>query len=90
MGNLPQKILITNRIHVLRAEKRITQQELAEAIGVTRTTIISIEKGSYNPSLELAFRIAMYFGKSIPEIFSVEETNEKTNEQLNETSKTKE
>ncbi len=47
----------------------MTQEELARAIGVTRQTIISIEKGDYNPSLELAFKIARYFETSVEDIF---------------------
>ncbi len=50
-----------NKIKILRAEKGITQEELAEAVNVTRQTIIAIEKNKYVPSLELAFRIARYF-----------------------------
>ncbi|OFZ49621.1 MAG: transcriptional regulator [Bdellovibrionales bacterium RIFOXYD1_FULL_36_51] len=65
-----------SKIHVCRAEKRITQQELADAVGVTRATIVSIEKGNYNPSLELSFKIAQYFGKNIQDIFYVEDINE--------------
>ncbi|MCO4754625.1 MAG: helix-turn-helix transcriptional regulator [Bacteriovoracaceae bacterium] len=61
-----------NTVHVLRAEKRISQEQLANAIEVTRATINSIEKGNYNPSLELAFRISEFFEKDITEIFSVE------------------
>jgi putative transcriptional regulator len=57
------------RLKVFRAMKDITQEELASSIGVTRQTIISIEKGDYNPSLELAFKIARYFDVSIEEIF---------------------
>ncbi len=76
MGKVPTKLSIQSKIHVCRAEKRITQQELADAIGVTRATIISIEKGNYNPSLELSFRIALYFGKNIQDIFYVEESDE--------------
>lgn len=78
MGNLTNKLKLTNNIHVLRAEQRITQQDLADAIGVTRATIISIEGGNYNPSLELAFRIANYFNKDIQQIFKITgEANEK-------------
>jgi putative transcriptional regulator len=43
---------ISNRIHVFRAEQRITQQQLADAIGVTRGTIVAIEKGDYNPFIK--------------------------------------
>lgn len=76
MGNLPSKLKIQTRIHVCRAEKKITQQQLADEIGVTRATISSIEKGSYNPSLELAFRMSKFFKKDIQEIFYVEEKDE--------------
>lgn len=64
---------IINRLHVFRAEKRITQDQLAKEIGVTRATIIAIERGDYNPSLELAFRLARFFRTDIQSIFSVEE-----------------
>lgn len=58
-----------NRIRVLRAEREITQETLASALGVTRQTIIAIEKGKYDPSLPLALRIARYFGRPVEEIF---------------------
>jgi putative transcriptional regulator len=70
--NLP-KLTIINRLNVLRAERRLTQEQLAKDIGVTRATIVAIEGGGYNPSLELAFRIARYFNSDINSIFSVEE-----------------
>jgi len=70
--SLPQ-LRIINRLHVLRAERRITQEQLAKEIGVTRATIIAIEGGNYNPSLELAFRIACYFKTDINMIFSIKE-----------------
>lgn len=76
MGNLKAKLVIINNLHVLRAEKKITQQELADILGVTRATVNALEKGNYNPSLELAFRLSMYFEKSIQEIFSVEDYRE--------------
>ncbi len=58
-----------NEIRVCRARRRITQGELAEALGVSRQTIISIENGRYDPSLDLAFRLADFFGMSIEEMF---------------------
>lgn len=70
--SLPQ-LKIVNRLHVFRAEQRITQEQLAKEIGVTRATVVAIEGGGYNPSLELAFRIARYFKTDINMIFSVEE-----------------
>ena len=57
------------KLKVFRATRDITQEELAKAIGVTRQTIISIERGNYNPSLELAFKIARYFEANIEDIF---------------------
>lgn len=76
MGNLKTRLILTNQIHVLRAVKKITQQELADKIGVTRATVNALEKGNYNPSLELAFRLSLYFKKNIQEIFHVEENHE--------------
>nr|BDT27516.1 helix-turn-helix transcriptional regulator [Bacteriovorax sp. HI3] len=73
MGNLKAKLTLINELHVLRAEKKITQQELADAIGVTRATVNALEKGNYNPSLELAFRLSLFFGKSIHDIFKLGE-----------------
>lgn len=62
-----------NRIKELRKEHRISQEELATAVNVTRQTIISLEYGKYNASLILAHDIAVYFGKTIEEIFLFEE-----------------
>jgi len=60
---------VQNKVRVLRAMKNITQEELANALGVTRQTIIAIENEKYNPSLELAFKIAKYFETSIEDTF---------------------
>jgi putative transcriptional regulator len=76
MGNLKPKLIVSNKLHILRAEKKITQQELADIVGVTRATVNALEKGNYNPSLELAFRLSMYFEKNINDIFSVEDYHE--------------
>jgi putative transcriptional regulator len=76
MGKTPMKLKISNNINVLRAEKRISQEQLANEIEVTRATISAVEKGKYNPSLELAFRVARFFQKDINDIFKVEGTNE--------------
>jgi putative transcriptional regulator len=72
MGNLKTKLVLSNQLHVMRAHKKITQQDLADAIGVTRATVNALEKGNYNPSLELAFRLALYFKKNIQDIFKVD------------------
>ncbi len=60
---------LENNIKDLRKQKGITQDELALALGVTRQTIISLENEKYTASLQLAFRIARFFEKSIEEIF---------------------
>ena len=62
-----------NRIKQLRKEQGITQDELANALSVTRQTVISLENGKYNPSLQLAFKIAKYFKKEIEHIFIFQE-----------------
>ena len=62
-----------NRIRELRKEGKITQDDLANAVGVTRQTIISLENGKYNASLQLAHRISAYFGLTIDEVFIFEE-----------------
>ena len=61
------------RIKELRTENNVTQEELAFALGVTRQTIISLENGKYNASLQLAFKIAKYFGIEIENVFIFEE-----------------
>lgn len=61
---------ITNRIRILRFERaEMTQAELAERVGVTRQTVIAIEKGRYSPSLETAFRIARVFAVPLEQVF---------------------
>ena len=62
-----------NTIFRLRIQHKITQEELANEVGVTRQTITSIETGKYIASLPLAFKIAKFFDMSIEEIFSIEE-----------------
>jgi len=63
---------IQNRIVVLRAERGLSQKDLAEQLGVSRQTIISLEKNRYNPSLKLAFDIALLFGVELQEVFQYE------------------
>ena len=68
------KWVISNNIRKLRfSHDEMTQQQLAEKVGVTRQTIVAIEKGNYSPSLELAFRIALAFNVPLEEVFSIEE-----------------
>ena len=67
------KPLIRNQIRALRfAHNEMTQQELADRVGITRQTVISLEKEKYYPSLELAFKIAGVFGKPLEEVFQYE------------------
>ena len=61
-----------NNLRVLRAVKEISQEQLAQELGVTRQTIHAVETGKYNPSLDLAFKVARFFEKSIEEIFIYE------------------
>lgn len=62
---------LDNRIRELRfARDRMTQQALADSVGVTRQTILAIEAGKYSPSLEVAFRIARVFGVTVDEVFT--------------------
>lgn len=62
-----------NRIRVARAEVRMTQQQLADAIGVSRQTINAIESGRFVPSTVLALKMAQTFGKQVEELFSLED-----------------
>jgi len=60
-----------NNIRVERARLRISQQELADAIGVTRQTIYAIENDKFIPSTELALKMSAYFGKTVKDLFSL-------------------
>lgn len=72
MAVLSESVIMNNKIKVLRAEKNMTQEELAELVSVTRQTILAIEKNKYTPSLELAFKISRVFNKNIEEVFVYE------------------
>jgi putative transcriptional regulator len=63
---------LRNSVRELRAEREMTQQELADTIGVTRQTVIAIEQDKYSPSLETAFKIAMVFGVPLEVVFRYE------------------
>ena len=62
-------IRVENRVYELRSTIGMTQEELAQKIGVTRQTIISIEKGNYTPSVLLSLKIAKIFKKTLEEVF---------------------
>lgn len=62
-----------NSIRVSRAEMRVTQQQLAESVGVSRQTINAIEGGRFIPSTVLALKIARFFGKTVESVFSLED-----------------
>lgn len=65
---------LSNNVRRLRFEHdQMTQQQLADKVGVTRQTIIAIEAGNYSPSLQLAFRIAQAFGVAIEQVFQYDE-----------------
>ena len=63
---------IRNRIVVLRAERGLSQKEVADKLGVSRQTILSLEKNRYNPSLKLAYDISLMFGVDLHEVFQYE------------------
>jgi putative transcriptional regulator len=63
--------IIENRIEHFRQKEGMTQEELAHAVGVTRQTIIALEKGNYTPSVLLALRIAKFFRKSVEQLFHI-------------------
>ena len=65
-----------NRVKVYRAMHDLTQEALARDLGVTRQTILAIEKGKYDPSLILAYKIARYFGVKIDDIFVLDSLDE--------------
>ena len=69
------KEYVANNVHKLRKQKGVTQEELAGAIGVSRQTIVAIEKGNYTPSLLLGVKISKFFNKAVEEVFSLK--NEK-------------
>lgn len=77
LKNMTGSDLLKNIIQELRKEKKITQSELADAVDVTRQTIISLENGKYKASLVLAHKIAQYFNMNIEDIFifDLEEEN---------------
>lgn len=65
-----RKLTLYNRLPVLRAERRLSRKDLAAAVGVNHQTVGYLERGDYNPSLELAFRLSLYFGLPIEAIFA--------------------
>ena len=64
------------RIRELRKQRKLSQEDLADAVGATRQTITSIEVGKYTASLPLAYKIARYFGLSIEEVFDFSDLDE--------------
>ncbi len=80
-GSKMAKLEISNKIRKLRFDNdEMTQQELAKKAGITRQTIVAIEKGKYSPSLELAFRLANVFAKPLEEVFSYQINEDKKQE----------
>lgn len=68
-----EKLVISNQIRRLRFDHdEMTQQQLADRVGVSRQTIVAIEKGNYSPSLELAFRLALAFNVPLETVFFLE------------------
>ncbi len=67
---------LNNRIRVFRAEHKLSQSDLAEAIGVSRKTISTIEVGKFNPSTVIALKLALFFKVSVEEIFTLKDSQE--------------
>lgn len=67
------KYRFESKIHVYRASRRMTQQELADLVGVSRQTIMQLERSRYNPSMLLVYSIAQVFGVTIEELFDFSE-----------------
>ena len=65
------KELVSNQVYELRNQLGLTQEALAEKVGITRQTVIAIEKGNYTPSVLLALKIAKLFKKSVEEVFKI-------------------
>jgi len=63
--------LVKNKVHTLRTDKGVTQEELASEVGVSRQTIIAIEKGNYTPSVLLAIKIGIFFKLPVEKIFTI-------------------
>lgn len=63
---------VSNFVQVYRNKNKVTQEDLGKAVGVTRQTIIAIEKGNYTPSVLLAIKIAKYFNTSVEKLFTIE------------------
>lgn len=70
---------MNTKIKELRKERKISQEQLALAVGTTRQTITSIEVGKYTASLALAYKIARYFGRSIEEVFDFSDVDSEMN-----------
>ena len=68
----PDRELVFNRVPLLRADRGISRNDLAEALGIHYQTVGYIERGEYAPSLHLALRIARYFGLPVEAVFSLE------------------
>ena len=70
---LREEVILKNRLEEIRKQREIKQEELAEAMGVSRQTISPLENGRYNPSVILAIKLARYFGMHVEDIFIYEE-----------------
>ncbi len=70
---MPQNIIIYNRIQLFRTAHKLSRDDLAKALGVNFQTIGYLERGEYNPSLELALKMAIFFETKVEELFSLTE-----------------
>ena len=77
---MDDQLVLKNRLKVARAEKNLSQGDLAKLVGVSRQTISQIERGDYSPSVTLALKLAKLCGVTVEDIFSYEEDGEHENQ----------
>ncbi len=75
-GTAEERLVLHNRLRVARAEKELSQDELANLVGVTRQTISAVENNQYCPSTRLALTLALKLGKKVEDLFYLEETHD--------------
>jgi len=73
------KLYLANKVRDFRTKNKMTQKDLAEKVGVSRQTIIKIEKGNYSPSALLGFEIAKVFGVELNDVFQMKEKKDRKN-----------
>lgn len=68
---MSQAVQVINQVATLRKQRQLTQEELAQQVGVSRQTVVAIEKGNYTPSVALALKIALFFERPVEALFKL-------------------